>query len=95
MKCSHCGAQLPEAETPRYCIYCGRPLEGPGKDGGLESVLAEIRERFGLDALRDGQRAVAYLADLAPARWAYYDVAEASNGHGYVRTPEENWTGLD
>ena len=66
MKCSHCGAQLPEAETPRYCIYCGRPLEGPGKDGGLESVLAEIRERFGLDALRDGQRAVAYLADLAP-----------------------------
>ena len=67
MKCSHCGAQLPEAETPRYCIYCGRPLEGPGKDGGLESVLAEIRERFGLDALRDGQRAVAYLADLAPA----------------------------
>ena len=67
MKCSHCGAQLPEAETPRYCIYCGQPLEGPGKDGGLESVLAEIRERFGLDALRDGQRAVAYLADLAPA----------------------------
>lgn len=67
MKCSHCGAQLPEAETPRYCIYCGRPLEGPGKDGGLESVLSEIRERFGLDALRDGQRAVAYLADLAPA----------------------------
>ena len=66
MKCSHCGAQLPEAETPRYCIYCGRPLEGPWKDGGLESVLAEIRERFGLDALRDGQRAVAYLADLAP-----------------------------
>ena len=34
-------------------------------------------------------------ADLAPAHWAYYDVAEASNGHGYVRTPEENWTGLD
>ncbi len=67
MKCSHCGAQLPETETPRYCIYCGRPLERPGKDGGLESVLAEIRERFGLDALRDGQRAVAYLADLAPA----------------------------
>ena len=66
MKCSHCGAQLPETETPRYCIYCGRPLEGPGKDGGLESVLAEIRERFGLDALRDGQRAVAYLADLTP-----------------------------
>lgn len=66
MKCSHCGAQLPETETPRYCIYCGRPLERPGKDGGLESVLAEIRERFGLDALRDGQRAVAYLADLAP-----------------------------
>lgn len=67
MKCSHCGAQLPEAETPRYCIYCGRPLEGPGKDGGLESVLAEIRERFGLDALLDGQRTVAYFADLAPA----------------------------
>ena len=67
MKCSHCGAQLPETETPRYCIYCGRPLERPGKDGGLESVLTEIRERFGLDALRDGQRAVAYLADLAPA----------------------------
>lgn len=67
MKCSHCGAQLPEAETPRYCIYCGRPLERPGKDGGLESVLTEIRERFGLDALLDGQRTVAYFADLAPA----------------------------
>ena len=67
MKCSHCGAQLPEAETPRYCIYCGRPLERPGKDGGLESVLTEIRERFGLDALLDGQRTFAYFADLAPA----------------------------
>ena len=33
--------------------------------------------------------------DLAASHWAYYDVAEASNGHDFVRTPEENWTGLD
>ena len=33
-------------------------------------------------------------SDLAPAHWAYYDIAEAANGHDYVRAPAETWTAL-
>ena len=78
MFCRHCGAKLPDIGPDErgasVCPRCGGALgsaaiqkQAAPAGLGLAEALCEICRRFGLDALRDGQRAVAYLADLAPA----------------------------
>ena len=77
MFCRHCGAKLPDIGPDErgasVCPRCGGALgsaaiqkQAAPAGLGLAKALCEICRRFGLDALRDGQRAVAYLADLAP-----------------------------
>lgn len=72
MKCPKCSAEwhLPKQSTSiiKSCPFCGASLQIDADQSltTLDSVLAEIIARFGIDILRDGSRTVAVFSDLAP-----------------------------
>lgn len=72
MKCSNCNTEwtAPEniSKSLTNCPFCGVSLAPPApqKLNTVEAVLAEIISRFGVDALKNGQRTVALFSDLSP-----------------------------
>lgn len=72
MKCNHCSAEwnIPEAvaTTLQNCPFCGKSLATtiPINLDTPQAVLLEIKARFGIEALRDGRKCIAYFSDLAP-----------------------------
>ena len=72
MKCIHCNSEWkvePQvATTMKNCPFCGKPLSSEKKEMAetLDGVLFLIAEQFGMENLRDGNRMMAFFADLAP-----------------------------
>lgn len=71
MKCTYCKSEWfvnpGISATMSNCPFCGKSLlpkkEAPST---IEDVLMEINRLFGIDALTDNSRLVAYFYDLAP-----------------------------
>lgn len=72
MKCPKCSAEwhLPEnmPVQPKACPFCGESLQTAPTDSlvTIDTVLAEIVQRFGIDILRNGAKTAAIFSDLAP-----------------------------
>ncbi len=72
MKCAHCGCEWTLASgtsAPTKCPFCGEPLTqkaAPPKLNTMEDALKYIAGTYGDDILHDGQRLIAYFADIAP-----------------------------
>lgn len=72
MKCFNCNAEWTLPQNPSKilinCPFCGEALDSPKPKqlNTVEDVLMEIRIRFGIDTLGNGQKMIALFSDLAP-----------------------------
>jgi len=72
MKCTTCNAEwtVPHniSRSLTNCPFCGATLRptAPRSLSTIEDVLQEILQRFGVDALKNGQKLIALFSDLSP-----------------------------
>lgn len=67
MKCNHCGSEWNSTTMVKECPFCHKSLTPPtGEPLTLVSVLVQVREQLGTQALGNGRMLIGAFRDLAP-----------------------------